>query len=141
MLDCNPSATQYTIRQEAKFAIIPATTRAKRMPRRRPERTIESADALFSGGARSAAKGMRIWGTTDVPPIRKLRTSNTLMLDVRGRPMVKAVDRKIKSKIRDRRRTRSPSGVIRSRPVAYLGSRCKYRAEPLWYQLTPPVPV
>lgn len=118
MTVCSPNASQYTMRQVTKFATTPARTRAISTPKSRPERTMESAEARLSGGARSAAKGMRIWGTTDMAPIRKVSTSKTTTEEVRGRPMVRIAARAVRTRIKGRRRTRSPSGEISSRPVA-----------------------
>ena len=46
-------------RQDENWAMRPAKTRAIRIPRRSPERTIDIAEARRWGGARSAARGMR----------------------------------------------------------------------------------
>ena len=100
--------------------MTPARTRARRMPKRRPARTMDMAEARLWGGARSAARGMRICGVTVKTPTRKEREMKAVKELVTARPMVKAVETKTKRRSRGRRRTRSPRGESRRRPVAYL---------------------
>ncbi len=90
------------------------------MPNRRPERTTEIAEARLFSGARSAARGMRIWGVTVRTPTRNERASKTARLLVTARPIVKHVDNATMQRIRDRRRSKSPRGEISTKPVAYL---------------------
>ena len=98
--------------------MIPANTREMRIPRRRPERTTDIADARRFSGARSAARGMRICGVTVTTPTRNERTSKTRRLLVTESPTVKHVDKVIMQRISCLRRRRSPSGDISTSPVA-----------------------
>jgi hypothetical protein len=77
-------------------------------------------EASLSGGARSAAKLIKICGTTEVKSTSRLRTSKTVAEDVRGRPIVSPAARKLSSRISGRTRTRSSRGVMSNSPHAYL---------------------
>lgn len=98
---------------------MPANTRAMRIPNKRPERTIDIAEALFSGGARSTANGRRTWIVTLEAPTMKERASNTIRLLVTANPIVRVVDTATRRRMSCRRRRRSPRGDIRSIPAAY----------------------
>lgn len=71
-----------------------------------------------AGGARSAASGRRIWGTTVTTPTMKVRTSKTMRSEVTARPIVSDVERTCRMITSCRRRTRSPRGDMSSRPAA-----------------------
>ena len=78
------------------------------------------ADARLLGGARSAASGVRIWGVMLKVATKKERNSNTARLRVMDRPMVNDVESPTMVSRSWRRRRRSPSGEMNSRPMAYL---------------------
>lgn len=109
-----------TTRQVVKLPMTPAKTRAIRMPNMRPESTTDNADALRSGGARSAARGIKIWGVTVTTPIKKDKASKTRTFVVTAKPIVRVVDVATSSNTSCLRRTRSPRGDIRSNPTKYL---------------------
>lgn len=73
--------------------MIPARTRATRIPKRRPEKTTEIAEARRLSGARSATSGMRICGVTDTAPTMKERASNASRFLVTAKPIVSVVDK------------------------------------------------
>ncbi len=79
---------------------------------------MESAEARFSGGASSAARGMRICGVTEKVPIKNERTSKTMRLLVSARPMERLAVRKVRMRTSGRLLTRSPNGEMKSRPTA-----------------------
>ena len=101
-------------------AITPARTRARRTPKRRPERTMEIAEARRCGGARSAAKGIRTCGVTVKVPTRKESVSKTTSEEVVARPTVSEPEMRTSRRRSGRRRVRSPRGDKSRRPVAYL---------------------
>lgn len=78
------------------------------------------AEALRFSGARSATKGMRIWGVTETAPTMKESASKTMRLSVTASPMVIVVDKMTVARMSGLRRTRSPRGDINKRPAAYL---------------------
>ena len=59
---CSPEAIQYTFLQLLNWPIMPANTRATRIPKSSPDNTMDIADARRCGGARSAAKGISTYG-------------------------------------------------------------------------------
>lgn len=81
---------------------------------------MEIAEARLFSGARSAAKGMNICGTTERVPTRKERASKTMSECVTARPIVSDVERKNKSNSSGRLGIKSPRGAISRRPQAYL---------------------
>ena len=89
-----------------------------RIPNSKPEKTIDMADARLDGGARSAARGIRICGAILVAPIKKQSIRKTTRERVTARPTVKLVLIEQKRRIRGRRFTRSPRGQIRRSPEA-----------------------
>jgi hypothetical protein len=91
----------------------------------RPESTTDKADALRSGGARSAARGIKIWGVTVATPIKKDKVSKTRKFLVTAKPIVRAVDTVTSSNTNCLRRTRSPRGDIRINPTKYLNHDIK----------------
>ena len=99
---------------------MPAKTRAERMPRMIPAKMMAMAEERRLAGARSAANGRRMAGVTFETPTRYESASNTRKFEVIERPMVSEVEIATTTRIRGRRRKRSPSGEIRIRPVAYL---------------------
>lgn len=70
----------------------PENTRAIRIPKSSPEKTMERAVARREGGARSAVSGRRTCGVTDEMPVRKERTWNVRREWVRERPMVREAE-------------------------------------------------
>ena len=91
-----------------------------RTPKRRPDSTTDIIVARRSGGARSAARRKTICGVTVDAPIKNEIALNVARDDVVARPIVSEEEIRIRSRISCRRLTRSPSGVIKRRPVAYL---------------------
>lgn len=116
-----PMDMKYTILQDANSAMIPAMTRAAKMPRSRPASTTDNAAALRSGGAKSAANGSRIWGVTVNIPVRNDSASNTTSFFVTESPIVREAETRTINKRRGRLRTRSPIGESKRIPTAYLG--------------------
>jgi hypothetical protein len=98
--------------------MTPARTRAMRIPSSKPEKTIDIADARLDGGARSAARGIRICGAKLVVPMKKQSVLKTTSDRVTARPMVKLVLIEQRSRRRGRRFTRSPRGLMRRSPEA-----------------------
>jgi hypothetical protein len=115
-----PIAAKYTTLAGAYSAMTPPTTRAYNMPESRPAKTMARAVARRSGGTRSAVRGTSICGTTEKMPTRKLSASNTARLVVNASPTVRRVVMESSRSMSGRLRTRSPSGAIRTIPVAYL---------------------
>lgn len=72
--------------------ITPDRTRAIRIPNKSPDKTIESAEARRSGGARSAARGSTICGVTLNTPTRNERAPKAAKDDVTARPMVSVAE-------------------------------------------------
>lgn len=69
--------------------MMPARTRAIRMPNNRPDKTTEMAVDWRSAGARSAARGSSIIGVTVTIPTKNERISKTIRIFVMARPIVK----------------------------------------------------
>lgn len=74
------------LRQEVYSVRMPDRTRATRMPRRRPETTIERAVARLAGGARSPTRGSMSCGVTVVTAAMKERATKTENDPVRHSP-------------------------------------------------------
>lgn len=91
-----------------------------RMPNSKPEKTIDMADARLAGSARSAARGIRICGAMLVAPVKKQSIRKTTSERVMARPTVKLALIEQRSRRRGRRFTRSPRGLTRRRPEAWL---------------------
>ena len=117
---------------------MPARTRATNIPKRSPESTTEMADARRSTGAKSAASGRRIWGVTETTPTKYERASKAARLFVIARPIVNVVESATMQRISCLRRTKSPRGEIRMRPVAYLMTALVYQTRGLENDLTQP---
>lgn len=100
--------------------MIPARTRATRIPKSKPEKTIAMADALRLSGARSATSGMRICGVTDTAPTMKDRASKASTLWVTAKPIENTSEKIMVRRMSDLRRTKSPRGVMNKSPPAYL---------------------
>lgn len=81
---------------------------------------MDRADARRWGGAKSAARGMSTWGTTDKIPMRNSSTSKVTTDRVSGRPIDSEEVPMVRSNTNCRRGTRSPRGEMKSRPTAYL---------------------
>lgn len=60
-------------------------------------------------------------------PTRKLRASNTEIVEVIGKPIVRQAERNARMRMSGRRRRRSPVGVRSNRPVAYLSNMHTYQ--------------
>lgn len=101
-------------------AMIPARTRATRIPKSKPEKTMAMADALRLSGARSATSGMRICGVTDTAPTMKDRASKASTLWVTAKPIENTSEKIMVRRMSDLRRTKSPRGVMNKSPPAYL---------------------
>jgi hypothetical protein len=76
------------------------------------------AEDLLFGGAKSAVKGMRICGVTVKTPKKYDRTRRAMRLGDNATAMQNSVEHVRMRRSKGRRRTKSPRGVIRSRPVA-----------------------
>jgi len=98
--------------------MMPEKTRAESIPRIMPARTMEIEEERRWAGARSTAKGRRICGVTLETPTRNESASKTRNCEVMERPIVIAVEIVTTVRRSGRRRRRSPSGEMRTRPVA-----------------------
>lgn len=74
------------LRQEVYSVKMPDRTRATRIPRRRPDTTIEMAVARLADGARSPTRGSMSCGVTVVTAVMKERATKTENDPVRHRP-------------------------------------------------------
>jgi len=74
------------LRQEMYSVKMPDRTRATRIPRRRPDTTIDMAVARLAGGARSPTRGSMSCGVTVVTAAIKERATKTENDPVRHRP-------------------------------------------------------
>jgi len=79
-----------------------------------PDRTTRRVTASWSKVYGEGEKNLRCYARNTN------KVSNTRKLDVTERPMVSEVEIATTMRARGRRRTRSPNGEIRMRPMAYL---------------------
>lgn len=119
----------------AYVAKIPASSLPWTTPTIRPERVVDIALALMFAGARSADHGIQIWGVTYehqfnllfsvkarghtvVTPIKKVRPCNIATDLANASPMESREHIRTRRMTRGLRRTRSPSGEMKTIPVA-----------------------
>ncbi|MCY1553772.1 hypothetical protein D9M68_902910 [compost metagenome] len=118
MASIRMAATQYTVRQLPTSASTPAMVRASNMPSSSPLMTVPTALPRSCGAASVAAKGTRIWATTDSMPVRAVPTIRTVMLGAKAEMSRLPEDSRLISTMRLRRSNISPSGTSSIRPTA-----------------------
>ncbi|MNR06851.1 hypothetical protein D3C85_1229450 [compost metagenome] len=118
MTSIRMAATQYTVRQLPTSASAPAAVRASRIPSSSPLMTVPTALPRSWGAASVAAKGTRIWATTDSMPVRAVPTIRAVILVAKAEISSPPADSRLISTIRERRSNMSPSGTSSISPTA-----------------------
>lgn len=106
------------MRHVENSATMPDSTRAMRIPKSRPAKMIEMAEARRFSGARSAANGVRICGATDVMPTTNDSPSNTCADFVTASTSVKQISANTTPRSSGLRGRRSPRGETSTTPTA-----------------------